>query len=100
MSDWIVAIGRKAGVKVDMRPKRGTDELVPVYASAHDLRRSFDDCWARIVEPMVLRDLMRHASVITTEPFYVGVYAKRTLQALRTAKSRSEVTPEPNERAG
>ena len=68
-----------------------SDELVPVYASAHDLRRSFGDRWARIVEPMVLRDLMRHASVVTTEQYYVGINAKKTLKHLREAKQRSEV---------
>lgn len=96
VSDWIVAIGQKAGVKVDMkqpspRRKKPTDELVPVYASAHDLRRSFGDRWARIVEPMVLRDLMRHASVVTTEQFYIGINAKKTLKHLREAKLRSGV---------
>ena len=102
VSHWIVAVGRKAGVKVDMRTppktKRKADdrptEPVPVYASAHDLRRSFSERWSRIVEPMVLRDLMRHASVVTTEKYYVGINAKKTLKQLRVAKQRSEVTLE------
>ena len=40
---------------------------------------------------MVLRDLMRHASVETTEKYYVGVNAKKTLEHLRNRKRSSEV---------
>jgi integrase len=96
VSDWIVAIGKKAGVKVDMRKPRKTkrkagtqvtDVPVPVYASAHDLRRSFGFRWAMIVQSMVLRDLMRHSSVTTTEKYYVGINAKNTLKHLREAKN-------------
>ena len=103
VSDWIVAIGKKADMKKPRRKNHTdapSDELVPVYASAHDLRRSFGDRWSRIVEPMVLRDLMRHASVVTTEKYYVGINAKRTLKHLRAAKLRSEVTLEAREDAG
>ena len=71
-----------------------SDELVPVYASAHDLRRSFGNRWSRIVEPTVLRDLMRHASVVTTEKYYGGINAKKTLKHLREVKARPEVTLE------
>ncbi|MEO2034915.1 MAG: hypothetical protein ABGZ35_22775 [Planctomycetaceae bacterium] len=50
---------------------------------------------------MVLRDLTRHVSVITTEKYYVGINAKKTLKHLRAAKRRSEVTlevtPGPNQ---
>ena len=46
------------------------------------------------MEPMVLRDLMRHASVVTTEKYYVGINAKKMLKHLRAAKLRSEVTLE------
>ena len=45
VSDWIVDVGEKAGVKVDQKDGK------PVYASAHDLRRAFGDRWSRIVEP-------------------------------------------------
>ena len=54
-----------------------------VYASARDLRRAFGFRWAMIVPSMILKDLMRHASVQTTEAFYVGLNAKRTIDAVR-----------------
>jgi hypothetical protein len=41
---------------------------------------------------MILKDLMRHASVATTEQFYVGVNAKKTIESLREFKRASEVT--------
>jgi hypothetical protein len=48
--------------------------------------------WAQIVPPMILRDLMRHRSVETTEKYYVGINAKRTAEILReyTRKAISE----------
>lgn len=91
VSDWIVQIGCKAGVKVDVKTskaKRDSDKTI--FASAHDLRRSFGARWAMIVEPMVLRDLMRHGSVQTTEKYYVGINAKRTLEHLRKRKQDSD----------
>ena len=66
----------------------------PVYASAHDLRRAFGDRWSRIVEPMELKELMRHASVSTTEQFYLSKRAKRTATSLRKRLNGSEVTLE------
>ncbi len=51
------------------------------------------------MEPMVLRDLTRHASVITTEKYDMGITAKKTRQHLRAAKSRSEVTLDQNQPA-
>ena len=74
VSDWLAAIGEKAGVKVDQK-----QDGSPVFASAHDLGREFGDRWAKIVPPMILRDLMRHASVVTTKKYYVGINAKKTL---------------------
>ncbi len=57
----IGAAGRKAGVMVgDGR-----------YASAHDFRRSFGSRWASRVKPVVLKRLMRHASLETTLRYYV-----------------------------
>ena len=91
VSDWIVAIGRKAGVKVDTRRNRRTGKDEPVYASAHDLRRSFGFRWALVVESLVLRDLMRHSSVETTEQYYVGVQAKRMLKHIRSRTRAAEV---------
>ena len=101
VSDWLVAIGERAGVKVDQKTDKDEDGkpiMKPVFASAHDLRRAFGQRWSQIVPPMILRDLMRHASVDTTEKFYVGINAKKTVENLRRYKSASlltlQLTPE------
>ncbi len=47
---------------------------------------------------MILKDLMRHASVETTEKYYVGINAKKTLESLRQYKKASEVNSEVNGR--
>ena len=71
VSKAIVKLGTVAGVKVDQNSKRdrktGKMKTVPVFASAHDLRRAFGYRWARRVMPMVLKELMRHEIVTTTE---------------------------------
>jgi integrase len=41
------------------------------FASAHDLRRAFGTRWSLRVTPVVLQQLMRHASVETTLKYYV-----------------------------
>ena len=98
VSGWIVDIGEKACVKVDMRKSRKKNrkpedsEEVPVWGSAHDMRRAFGYRWAQIAPPMILRDLMRHASVQTTEKYYVGINAKKTLEHLRNRKRASLLT--------
>ena len=51
VSDWLVAIGENAGLKVDQK-RDGS----PVFASAHDLRRAFGDRWAKIAPPMILKN--------------------------------------------
>ncbi|MCP4786643.1 MAG: site-specific integrase [Fuerstiella sp.] len=63
----------------------------PVFASANDLRRAFGDRWAKIVPPMILKDLMRHASVTTTEQYCVSVNAKSTMEQLRKFQKAAEV---------
>lgn len=75
-SKMIVALGAAAGVQVDEKDGR------PVYASAHDFRRAFGQRWARRVMPMVLKELMRHDSVTTTEKYYVGINAAGTADFL------------------
>lgn len=68
VSKAIVGIGEHAQVKVDEKaPKEKGNPRVPVWASAHDLRRAFGFRWSRNVNSMVLKELMRHASVATTE---------------------------------
>lgn len=76
VSKALSRLGATAGIKVD--EKNGDT----VYASAHDLRRAFGERWAKRVMPMVLKDLMRHESVSTTEKYYVGVNAQETARFL------------------
>ncbi|HQX52567.1 MAG TPA: hypothetical protein PLR25_21785, partial [Planctomycetaceae bacterium] len=68
----IVAIGEAAQIKVDEKDGEA------VWASVHDLRRAFGFRMSRKVNSMVLKELMRHASVATTEKFYVGIQADET----------------------
>ncbi len=76
VSKRIMRIGRLAQVKVD---QRGGETI---WASAHDLRRAFASRWCMRVPSMVLKELMRHASLSTTEKFYVGQNAQQTAQLL------------------
>ena len=50
--------------------------------------------WSRRVNSMVLKELMRHSSVTTTEKFYVGINADETAALLAglEPKKPSEVT--------
>src|SRR5262249_62224778 len=73
----ISAIGKKAGIKVKTDPDGNVK-----FASAHDLRRSFGDRWARKVMPQVLMELMRHESIDTTMKYYVGRNAEATADVL------------------
>lgn len=82
VSNWLVEVGVKAGVKVDERNGK------PVYASAHDLRRSFGYRWSWIVPSQILKELMRHDSITTTEKFYLGRNARDTIRALRQYRTR------------
>lgn len=87
VSKAISRVGELAGVKVDEKPAKKGNGKVPVYASAHDCRRAFGHRWARKVMPMVLKELMRHESVTTTEKFYVGIQAQETARHLRETES-------------
>lgn len=78
VSRVISRIGEAAGVKVNTDPKTGKIK----YASAHDLRRSFGERWARKVMPQILKELMRHESIETTMKYYVGHNAQMTADAL------------------
>lgn len=83
----IAAIGAAAGVKVHTHPTKRDEQGNPVvkFASAHDLRRSFGDRWARKVMPQVLMELMRHESIETTQRFYVCRNAEETADAVWAA---------------
>ncbi len=76
VSKAITLLGEAANIKVDA--KKGK----PVWASAHDLQRAFGFRWSRKVTSMVLKELMRHSSVTTTEKFYVGINADETAALL------------------
>jgi integrase len=58
------------------------------HASAHDLRRSFGDRWSRIVRPITLMELMRHASLETTMAYYVEDNVKSTQDEIYRAWER------------
>lgn len=61
------AFGELAGIVVE------TDEVSgdPVYASAHDLRRTFaDTIMDRFKNPAIVQSLMRHAEYSTTQKHY------------------------------
>ena len=68
--------GKKANIKVGKTK----------FASAHDLRRSFGSRWAIKVQPFVLKTLMRHSSITTTERYYVTVQADSVADALYSAE--------------
>ena len=85
----VARIGQVAGVKVDT-----TRAGKAVYASAHDLRRSFGERWADKVMPKTLMELMRHESIETTQKFYVGRNAQRTANILWEAHRANLGTPQ------
>lgn len=70
VSNRIAKIGEAAGVKVADRGDK------PVWASAHDLRRSFGFRWSQRLMPADLKDLMRHEQITTTEKYYLGQNAE------------------------
>ena len=80
-SKTISRIGEAAGVVVDKKKDK------TVFASAHDLRRSFGLRWSRRVMPPVLQELMRHESIETTMKFYLGQDAQSTAAELHRAFS-------------
>lgn len=84
-------LGQKAGIVVD-HDKQGK----PVFATAHDLRRSFGTRWAKRVFPPVLKQLMRHASIATTMKFYVDIDAEEANEALYDAISKVAATGAKN----
>jgi integrase len=89
----ITKIGKAAGVKVRVEtgvdPETGKEAETVKYASAHDLRRSFGERWSLLVLPQVLMELMRHASIVTTQRYYVGRNAQRTANVVRAAYEKS-----------
>lgn len=80
VSRVVSQIGEAAGIVVNHAPLK--------YASAHDLRRSFGERWARRVMPAILMQLMRHESIETTMKYYVGREAETTADLLYQAVGR------------
>lgn len=76
VSKQIRELGKLAAVKVNQKGDRAC------HAAAHDLRRAFGTRWARRVPPLVLKELMRHESVTTTERYYVEIDADTTAEML------------------
>lgn len=85
-ADWaghvLSAIGEQAGIVVDSRTGK--------FASAHDLRRTFGNRWARKVMPQILMELMRHQTIETTLRYYVEADAEATAEKLWTVHSQQE----------
>jgi integrase len=77
----IALIGLKARVIVGQEEKtviedgKRIKDVLPMFATAHDLRRAFCTRWARKVMPAVLQKLARHSSIQTTMSFYVNLNA-------------------------
>jgi integrase len=63
--DVVSDLGKSTGIIV-----KHDEDGEPVFASAHDLRRSFGFRWAKRVMPPILQKLMRHRDIHTTLTFY------------------------------
>jgi integrase len=88
-SQVVCAIGKAAGVVVARKVRWDREQSKPVervkHASAHDFRRAFCFRWALRVVPAVLKVLARHASIQTTEKYYIGQNAEATADAAWSA---------------
>ena len=79
-------IGELARVVVHTDPRTGKVK----HASAHDLRRSFGNRWAKRVMPAVLQRLMRHESIETRMGYYVDLDADELAEDLYRADQKRE----------
>ena len=61
---------RKTGCKANVRVSDSGEKVS--YAGCHTLRRSFGTRWSSQVTPSILKQLMRHKSITTTERYYVS----------------------------
>jgi len=88
----IAELGRKAGIVVKVDPKSGKRD----FASAHDLRRSFGERWAKRVEAPFLQRMMRHSAISTTLRYYSSRNAAEAAAHIDAAfhRATSQVTPE------
>ena len=89
-------IGKKAGVKVGVSSKRnkeGKEIKFPIFAGCHSYRRGFGSYWARRVSSQVLKRMMRHASITTTDSYYVTMDAADVAKELQ-AKYGTPAAPD------
>ena len=84
----IAAIGKRANVAVQQ-----LDDGKVRYATAHDFRRSFGDRWSYRVVPRILKELMRHETIATTEKYYLGQNAQATAAVLWEVHQRGAALP-------
>lgn len=85
VSQVVTRIGKEAEIIVSekVRPdKAGKPQKVVKHASAHDLRRSFGERWAKRLMPVDLQALMRHKDIKTTMRYYVGRNAQRAAESV------------------
>jgi integrase len=82
----VALIGELARVVVHTDPKTGKVK----FASAHDLRRSFGNRWAKRVMPAVLQKLMRHESIETSMGYYVDLDADELAEDLYRAHEKGQ----------
>ena len=80
------AIGEAAEIVVNVAKRTKKKKFV----SAHDFRRSFGTRWSRLVSSFVLKELMRHATIQTTEAFYIGDNANETQKEVWEAWKRKQ----------
>lgn len=80
----VSAIGKAAEIVVDEESGK--------FASAHDLRRTFATRWAVMVQPVVLKGLLRHANIATTMRYYVGIGLDQTHNVLEQAVATLSAT--------
>ena len=82
----VALIGELARVVVHTDPRTGKVK----FASAHDLRRSYGNRWAKQVMPAVLQRLMRHESIETTMGYYVDLDADELAEDLYRAHEKAD----------
>lgn len=80
-SKIIARIGRRANVVVDKQQGK------PIYATAHDLRRSFGTRWAPRLREIDLMTLMRHESSSTVRKYYLSQDSQSLSERLRRRES-------------
>jgi integrase len=89
LSRTITAFGEAAGIVVNSKSGK--------FASAQDLRRTYGTRWATRVHPLTLKEMMRHASLTTTEEYYIGINTQAMAETIWNAtpkKVTNLVTPD------